>query len=68
MNQIVNMIIRMVVRKGINIGMTKGIDHIYRKKDVDPNSPEAKQTQKNAGAASKNAKQTMRMIRRIGRF
>ncbi len=68
MNQIVNMIIRMVMRKGINLGINKGIDHVYRKKDVDPNSPEAKQAQKNAGAASKNAKQTMRMIRRIGRF
>jgi len=68
MNQIVNMIIRMVMRKGINMGITKGIDHIYRKKDANPNAPEAKQAQKNAGAASKNAKQTMRMIRRIGRF
>ena len=54
--------------KRIKPKRTSAGQRLYRKKDVDPNAPEAKQAQKNAGAASKNAKQTMRMIRRIGRF
>ncbi len=63
-----NRIINMFMRQFMNIGVNKGIDHIYRNKETDPNAPEAKQAQKHAGAASKNAKQAMRMIRRIGRF
>ncbi len=63
-----NRIITMFMRQFMNIGINKGIDHIYRNKNADPNSPEAKQAQKNAGAASKNAKQTIRMVRRLGRF
>lgn len=68
MNQIINMIMRIVMHKGMNMGTNKGIDHIYSNKDTAPNSPEAKQTQKNAGAASKNANQTMLMARHLGRF
>jgi len=68
MNQIINVIIRQVVRRVINMGINKGVDHFSRNKDIDPNSPEGKQAQKSAGETSKNAKQTIRMIRRIGRF
>jgi len=68
MNQIINMIFRLIMRKGINMGINKGVDLFTRNKNIDPNSPEAKQAQKSAGETSKNARQTIRMIRRLGRF
>jgi hypothetical protein len=56
------------MRKGMNLGINKGLDYMYRDKNVDDNSPEAKQTSAEAKKASKNVRQTMRTIRRIGRF
>jgi len=65
MNQIINIFIRILMRKGINAGIKKGVDLFSRKKTVDPSPPETRQ----AGAEpKKNTKQTMRTIRRTGRF
>lgn len=52
----------------MNVGINKGMDYIYRDKNIDENSPEAKQARKEAKKTSKSARQTMRTIRRIGRF
>jgi|GEM_PF-1535946 len=68
MNGIINMIVRMVVRKGINAGISKGADLLARDKNVDPNSPEAKANQQQGKKTAKTAKQSMKLMRRIGRF
>lgn len=68
MNQIINMIIRQVMRRFINTGIDKGFDLFSKKKNVDPNSPEGKQLGADAKGSAKTAKQSMSMIRRIGRF
>jgi hypothetical protein len=64
MNRIINMITRQVMHIFIN----KGIDHFSKKQNLDPNSPEGRQLGANAKSNAKAAKQSMRMIRRIGRF
>jgi hypothetical protein len=66
----INMVINQVMRRVINVGMTKGMDYLTRNKnkDLDENSPEAKQNRKNANDVSKSAKQTLKMARKIGRF
>lgn len=68
MNQIINMIMRQVMRKFISKGIDKGFAHFSRKSDVDPNSSEGRQATTNAKKTAKTAKQTMRMVRRLGRF
>lgn len=68
MNQIINMIMRQVIRRFINTGIDKGFDLFSKKKNVDPNSPQGKQLGTDAKSNAKTAKQSMRMIRRIGRF
>jgi hypothetical protein len=68
MNQIINMIIRQLTRRLINTGIEKGVGLFNRKKDVEPNSAESKQVRVDTQQTVKTAKQSMRMIRRIGRF
>jgi hypothetical protein len=68
MNQIINMIMRQVMRKFITKGIDKGFDHFSRNSKIDPNSAEGKQADVNAKGAAKTAKQTMQMVRRLGRF
>ena len=68
MNGIINMIIKILIRKGVNIGIDKGIGYFSKDKTIDENSPEAKANQQQANKTAKNAKQSMKVIRRIGRF
>ena len=68
MNQIINMIIRQVMRRFINKGIDKGFGHFSKKQNVDPNSSEGKRLGADARSNAKTVKQSMRMIRRIGRF
>ena len=69
-NQLINMITRMFVRKAMNYGMKAGIDAISRQDSTGRAQPQ--KDRKSAPASPKidrrQARQAMRMARKIGRF
>lgn len=66
MNQMINMVIRMVMRRVVNMGINKGIDVAAKRgKGGEELTPQQRQA---AGKQSKQAKQAVRVARRIGRF
>lgn len=83
MNQIINMIIRQVMRQLVNRGVNAGFnqaskmgkrkqqpmgeidDHGNR---IDPNAPQTRGNQPDMRAQSRQAKQSMKVMRRISKF
>ena len=77
MNAIINMIIRQVMRRLVNKGIDAGFNQASRmgncKKrqdgEVDPRPmPESKADKRRARQSAQRAKQSMKVLRRIGRF
>lgn len=65
MNQIINMIVRMVVRRAVTMGIDKGVDVMAKRKGYAEASNEQKAQ---AAETKKRTKQSLRMMRRFGRF
>lgn len=66
MNRLIRMVINMVMRTGID----KGVD-LYAKRRTDApdaTSEDAKRAAQQASETKKRARQSMRMLRRLGRF
>lgn len=66
-NQLTNMIVRMFVRKLMNFGMNAGIEAMSRRgRSADGDT--AQDSAPAPGFDAKRAKQSARMVRRMGRF
>ncbi|MEM9434504.1 MAG: hypothetical protein AAGA12_11325 [Pseudomonadota bacterium] len=65
MNGMINMVVRILARRLINLGVNKGIDMAARRRGGDDASPQVKQQ---SADSTKRMRQSMRLIRRIGRF
>ncbi|MEQ9258036.1 MAG: hypothetical protein RIG84_02950 [Roseovarius sp.] len=71
-NQMVNMIVRMVMRRAVKTGIDKGINAYADQRDAQTGAGDTKGGQKRKAPDSaetrKRMKQSMRMMRKMGRF